>query len=259
MQQSYTLNNLLSDYAIALGILTVGSIAISRIVRFKSSLAHWFAVHAIANAFISYKTCYDVFNIFVEPETALYRPIEMGSIDYSNAIMLGALHLFHFVAFWNDITGEDIFHHVLFVGFNQLGIFWPLLMWKNLQWGPIINGFNFFTCGLPGGIDYACLSVLKEMKTRASMDNKEEKAAVTKFIVKHKNIQAFVNVWIRAPGIVSMCALSLFEARRNWAKVPAAGRVIPILAFFILGYNALHYMERVVASAGLKADFKGTC
>jgi hypothetical protein len=44
------------------------------------------------------------------------------------------------------MTPADWFHHIVFVGFNQLSVFWPLIGgWQTLQWGSIINAMNFFT------------------------------------------------------------------------------------------------------------------
>ena len=76
---------------------------------------------------------------------------------------------------------------------------------------------------------------------------------------QHKRIQAMINVWLRAPGIISAVALCLFEGQRNWDKAPVAGRVIPWICFVLIGYNGIHYMEAVVLSTGrFDKDFKGT-
>eukprot|EP00949_MAST-11_sp_MAST-11-sp1_P001044 g1044.t1 len=253
----YQLSNLSSDYALAFSILFFADFAVMRRI-FKSSMARWFALHAVANAFIAYQTAGDVYNIFRRPEAALYLYVmgedDRAKIDYSNTVMLGALHMYHFLMFWKDITREDIFHHVLFVVFNQAAIFWPVIFRRDWTWGSVINGFNFFTCGLPGGIDYAFLSLLKEKKERHDKD-------VKTLIMKHKRTQAFINVWLRAPGILMCCSISGFECARNWhtTKDDMAAKTIPLLAMMILGYNALHYLERVVASAGKKAEFRGSC
>lgn len=73
------------------------------------------------------------------------------------------------------------------------------------------------------------------------------------------NHQAAINVWVRCPGIIMAVTIILFESLRHWEKTPAAGKSIPIIAFVLIGYNGLHYMEQVVASAGKKVgDFRGT-
>ena len=42
-----------------------------------------------------------------DPEYALFRPIDLPPINYSNSIMIGALHIFHLVMYWKDITRDD--------------------------------------------------------------------------------------------------------------------------------------------------------
>ena len=134
-------------YALCFVILFVGGEIITRFFNVKDSKAHWYFTHALANAYISYCTISDVFYCFQQPEIALFRPIEMDSINYTGAIMLGALHLYHTIAYWSEITAADVFHHVTFVPFNQIAIFWPILAnWESmgLQWGSNINMINFF-------------------------------------------------------------------------------------------------------------------
>ena len=205
------------------------------------------SMNLLANAYISYCTISDVFYTFQEPEVALFRPIEMDSINYTGAIMLGALHAYHTVAYWSEITAADVFHHVTFVPFNQIAIFWPVLAnWESmgLQWGSNINMINFFTCGLPGGLDYLFLGLVKNKK----MDK-----------MTHKRLQAIINAWLRGPGIIASVTVCLFEGLRNWEKSPTGGKVIPIICFVLIGYNGIHYMERVVLSAGKNVDgFRGT-
>ena len=153
-----------------------------------------------------------------------------------NSIMIGALHIFHLVMYWKDITRDDLFHHLLFVTFNQCAQFYPILSgWKVYQWGSALNAINFFACGLPGGLDYFFLGLTKIGKMQR---------------LTHKRLQAVINVWLRCPGIFSSVSISLFESYRNYKNVPFSGVVIAHVCFVLIGYNAIHYMERVVLSAG---------
>ena len=130
----------------------------------------------------------DVFNVF-GAEYALFRPIGLPPINYSNSIMIGALHIFHLVMYSKDITRDDLFHHLLFVTFNQCAQFYPILSgWKVYQWGSALNAINFFACGLPGGLDYFFLGLTKIGKMQR---------------LTHKRLQAVINVWLRCPGIFS--------------------------------------------------------
>jgi hypothetical protein len=236
---AYGLVDLAQDYLLAFGVLSIGSQLITRAFipwlrqgkaaeeREKEIEKHpseppaqWCFVHALANVFITWASAYDVVNVFADPERALFRSRDDPEINYRVAAMIGAVHAFHAPAF-PSVTG-----------------------WTALQWGSAINMLNFFVCGLPGGCDYFLLGLVKEGRLS---------------YLKHKRHQAMLNVWIRCPGMLTSVAIILFEAMRQWEHTPLGGKVIPILAFVLLGYNALHYMEQVVASAGKKVeDFRGT-
>lgn len=262
---AYGLVDLAQDYLLAFGVLSIGSQLITRAFipwlrqgkaaeeREKEIEKHpseppaqWCFVHALANVFITWASAYDVVNVFADPERALFRSRDDPEINYRVAAMIGAVHAFH--ALFYRLSPADIFHHLAFVIFNQVAIFWPAFPsvtgWTALQWGSAINMLNFFVCGLPGGCDYFLLGLVKEGRLS---------------YLKHKRHQAMLNVWIRCPGMLTSVAIILFEAMRQWEHTPLGGKVIPILAFVLLGYNALHYMEQVVASAGKKVeDFRGT-
>ena len=185
----YTLEQLAWDYALCFLLLAVATQASRSLL--KNADARWYFVHASANAFITLYSLSDVVHVFVDPNTAFIRPASASSINYKVAAMIGAVHAFH--ALFYTLTPADIFHHVAFVIFNQVAIFWPTLAgWEashSMQWGSVINAINFFVCGLPGGIDYLCLCGVKD-----KLLSRE----------RHKKIQAALNVWCRCPGIVVM-------------------------------------------------------
>ena len=242
---TYTIEKLVRHYVVCYIILIIGYNVLSKVFKVRDSKAHWYFLHSIGNAYICMVTLSDVFNVFIEPEYALFRPIELSPINYSNSIMIGAMHSFHLIAYWKDITKDDLFHHLLFVTFNQAAQFYPFLSgWESFQWGSALNAINFFACGLPGGLDYFFLGLTKINK----MDR-----------LTHKRLQAIINVWLRCPGIFGSVSISLFESYRNYGKVPFSGVVISHCCFVLIGYNAIHYMERVVLSAGRNLkDFRGT-
>jgi hypothetical protein len=98
----------------------------------------WFALHACANFLIALVTLNDLVNTVLEPEWAVFRPTSAGHIDWTNAVILGCIHLYHMVFF--KCNSADWFHHLLFVPFNQLAFFWPCLYWGDaLRWGSAIN------------------------------------------------------------------------------------------------------------------------
>ncbi len=246
MAAAYGLSDAVADYALCFALLTAGA-HVARTYVWDAD-ARWFLVHAAGNAFITWHSVGDVVDTFARPDVALFRPAGPAhAINYKVVAMIGAIHLFH--ALFYKLTPADIFHHVAFVIFNQIAIFWPMIAgWEashNMQWGSAINAVNFFVCGLPGGLDYLCLCWVK--------DGHMSRA-------RHKTVQAALNVWCRCPGIIAFVTVIFFECRRHWDGVPLGAHVICTTTFLLIGYNALHYMEAVVASAGKKVEeFRGTC
>jgi hypothetical protein len=71
----------------------------------------------------------------------------------------------------------DWFHHILFCGtLVPIGLISP---------NPIVNVFCFFLSGLPGGIDYVMLALVKHGKLSREVE---------------KIWNARINVWLRSPG-----------------------------------------------------------
>jgi hypothetical protein len=136
---------MLQAYAVFMSFLFIAS-QVLRLAGFKDDMSHWFALHAVANAYITFVTFGDVYNSFKEPDWAVYRPVTANNIDWTNAAMLGSIHLYHMLFY--KCNAADWFHHLLFVPFNQLAYFWPHLFWAHGQtWGSAINMQQFFVCG----------------------------------------------------------------------------------------------------------------
>jgi len=230
------------EYAICFGILAL----IDVVLRSSGVMegAHWFAMHALANFGIAYLTFGSVARVFSDPEHALYKDIGDSDEDWSNAAMLGTLHVYHLVRY-TKLSAADLFHHLAFIPFNQLAVHWPHIStsmggaWKvwGKKWGPLVNAQHFFVCGLPGALDYLCLALVKQ-------------GLLGK--LRHKHLQAKINVWMRAPGILATVAIHLFELNRAWSRepdrIPFSAILIGIVNVALIGWNALYYMERVVAA-----------
>jgi hypothetical protein len=61
----------------------------------------------------------------------------------------------------------------------------------------------------------------------------------------------FVDALSDAVSAMLLAALQmLFETMRQWDKVPTSAHAIALVDFFLIGFNGLYYMERVVESTG---------
>ena len=90
---------------------------------------------------------------------------------------MGAVHAYHLLAF-KDLTLDDWVHHLVFGG----TICFVGLVFNS---GPLLSVLAFFLSGLPGGLDYLMLTLVKhELMERLT----------------EKRWNARINVWIRSPG-----------------------------------------------------------
>ena len=111
--------------------------------------ARWFQLHAAVNFVILTIIYKDVISLIANPLNIRYidNPVEIYYIVY--------LHIYHMMMFKN--TMMDYFHHVVFVLFGAL----PVYYFYNFN---IIRLSTFVGCGLPGLIEYTTLSLVKNEK-----------------------------------------------------------------------------------------------
>eukprot|EP00760_Papus_ankaliazontas_P004356 PhM_4_TR11828/c0_g1_i1/m.7951 len=191
----------------------------------RSNKAHWFLVHSFANAFVVVLAAPDVFYTLIDPVTSLNISScddrLLACNDYVTCIAL-AVHLYHVIAYRN-LTADDWFHH---------GLFCTTIIPMHFMfcWGVWANTLPFFISGLPGGIDYLLLALVKLHKMQS---------------LTEKRINAFLNMWIRAPGIISVCVINYCAYQHIDHHIPA---VVCFAGYALVVFNAQYYSERVIAS-----------
>jgi hypothetical protein len=178
----------------------------------------WFLVHFFGNMVITGYALPDVLH-------ALQYPLEAlgGSYAIEPTIIAIILHIYHLL-FYTDVSWDDIVHHFGFVA--TLGS--VALVWS---WGPASNMMLFFMCGLPGGLDYLLLALVK-----------------LKFInsITEKWINTYINLYIRSPGIL-LTAFLLFV---NMFAVHGIPIYIVCGTLGLMCFNAQYYLGRVIFSFG---------
>ena len=118
--------------------------------RLFGTAARWFQLHSAINGIITYIIWNDVYLLVNDPIKNVKSMISIMELYY-----IVFLHMYHFLFFKN--TKMDYFHHIIFVGFGTIPIYY--LYDKN-----IIRLTTFVGCGLPGCIEYLTLTFVKNNK-----------------------------------------------------------------------------------------------
>lgn len=181
--------------------------------------ARWLSIHAVGNAIVVCLSTADTLKTFSNPAASVDG---LGSLQAILCVL--AIHLYHLMAF--PCTAEDYFHHFVFAG-----VLCPLGLLIKI--GPVMNAVSFFICGLPGGMDYVMLVLVKH----GYMDSLTE-----------KRYNARINVWIRSPGLL-FCAFCAWTASLSPDRPPSIPLVIGAI---LVAFNGQYYMQMVVGNTFIK-------
>jgi len=189
--------------------------------------SRWFFLHAIANAIVVITALPALRAVASDPIHAL------DGVKYADRSIFGAasvwpltiinsVHVYHMVGGFK-LTPADYFHHLLFI---------PTLGFPGqfFSWGPLANWQAFFISGLPGGIDYLLLGLCKV----GMVDHMLE-----------KRVNANLNIWLRAPGIVVSAALLYQALLTGHHMVPLWAAYLQLLLPI---YNAMYFCKQAVAN-----------
>ena len=168
---------------------------------------------------------FDIMDTAVHTDASFFGSASRWPLTIANSV-----HLYHMVGGFS-LSSADYFHHLMFI--PTLG-----LSGQVFSWGAGANWQAFYISGLPGGIDYFLLGLIK-VKMLEPM--------------KEKRINANLNTWLRAPGIL-MTTILLFASLRAGVhlkpgQAPTSAPVWAIVMQLILPpYNALYYGKQAVAN-----------
>lgn len=179
----------------------------------------YYLIHSIHNAFIVYYTWSDIVNTFIN-----FQHLPTFAPNYDAAALCFALHVYHIIMYWRAFRFDDWLHHIIMIAVAlPLGVFLP---------SSTLLGFSlFFTTGLPGGIDYFMLYLVRNGILMR---------------IREKQANTFLNVWIRGPGCVAQ-ATAAFVYLLSYGQMlhPAVFWLacIPPLTNY---WNGMYFMEQVV-------------
>jgi hypothetical protein len=177
----------------------------------------WVLIHGIVNGFVVCFTVSDTWNYFACP-TCIHQSENAYAVIY-----VLVLHIYHLVCF--TCQRLDYIHH--FVMCSLLGI--PLYV-QGHEMFAYTNFILFFTCGLPGGIDYYNMY-------RVYTDALSVKA--------EKRINVRLNMWLRSPGILFGCSVLWLNMLRGTTSFFYG---LPVILALI--WNAQYFAQEVCISYG---------
>jgi len=215
------------------GSLPPASLLLGRVAR----QARWFSVHSFANLLVVATSIKSVLVVMKDPFNAMDSRIYhdrsvFGSASPWPIYIVNAVHVYHMLAFRN-LTSADYFHHLMFiptVGF--LG--------QTYEWGALRNFLCFFISGLPGGVDYLMLTLVKHKQID---------------VMLQKRMCAAINVWLRNPGITYEVAIMWMAWLYERSTVPPA---VILLVASLSWFNAQYYNKQAVANYAIAHVFGRT-
>jgi hypothetical protein len=180
-----------------------------------TNTARWFLLHSIVNMIVVYYAVDDV-KLCIQNSGECYKmPWNENSIKVYNYAFL--LHIYHCVFF--KLTKDDIVHHTLMVGI--CGTLCYLLQ-------SILSSLAlFFLSGLPGGIDYFLLYLVKKNRLKSIVE---------------KNMYTILSAYFRSPG----CILTTFIGLNGVTDYYNNGRyyklILLISTLSLIFWNGQYYL-----------------
>lgn len=181
----------------------------------------YFLSHSIVNFVIVYLTYQDTIITIKQPSMSMSLPYS----NLPNYIQL-AFHTIHCLVDYKNLSLTDWLHHLL----SSMLIGGITTIYT---YGPLLNYAMFFINGLPGGIDYMLLFLVKQ-----------------NYIAKitEKYINRYLNMYIRLPGLMLWLGIS-------WVCYCDKKFLMPFwvlfLHFIFIGGNAIYFADKVVFNLGV--------
>ena len=160
-------------------------------------------------------------------------------ISLEAVIITYSLHIYHIINYFNKLIFDDWLHHILMCLFAL-----PLCI--IIDCGSLTGYSLFFLTGLPGGIDYFLLFLVKNN-------------IINKFT--EKKINRYLNLWIRCPGCISFTTIGILTTINNYDILINKNKNKYVLYFilisnFLVYWNGLYYMSRVLENYVINKKLK---
>eukprot|EP00055_Hartaetosiga_balthica_P004637 m.12498 g.12498 ORF g.12498 m.12498 type:complete len:287 (+) comp4004_c0_seq1:166-1026(+) len=209
----------------------------------KSSATRYFSIHVLVNAYVVAVHFKDVIGAYTTFQNAY-----LGPTDTRGSIAIFSLHLYHIVFFQPLDTVDWIHHIVMVVVMLPLGYL--------LAPGYMLGHGCFYASGLPGGIDYLLLVLVK-----CNVISK----------MQEKTWNVWIQNWLRSPGCLIQAWLTYQNYTTAVARIadpslpnrlptstrpvidasiyaPTLGLLNSCVVFLSFYWNGQYFLERVIRS-----------
>lgn len=188
--------------------------------RYIIDKARYFFLHVIFNLWVTYIVFNDSLSLICNPESGLDNEYNYSAILSTSAI--SSFHLYHYLCFTNLSFDEYIHHLVSCLLVPAIAVILP--------WGRLPSLCNIGMCGIPGGIDYFLLFLVKYN-------------IISK--MTEKNLNRWLNLIIRWPIMYTMAYIFFLNINKiNYLIY----KIFGILGTFLHVINAIYYCERVIGN-----------
>jgi hypothetical protein len=205
----------LINISILISTFSITDLILSRYTQLEGI---YYLLHSIHNAGIVYLTGSEVVNSLTN-----FNYILNGTKNLIALQLVVALHMYHIMLYFRKLRFDDWLHHIL-----MIGVALPIGGYVDSK--SLLGYSLFFTTGLPGGIDYFLLFL-----TRNNLFNRN----------REKEINAWLNTWIRSPGCISHATLTVLLTSTNFESLSFTW-FCGILVAALTYWNGQYFMRQVV-------------
>ena len=189
---------------------------------FQDKKTRWYLIHSLVNGLVVILVLPDIRTVLSDP---VANGLTESYTDTPLAITVG-LHIFHCFTSYKTLSILDWAHHLI-------GNMLVCALCFPFHYGPLVNWAAFFVCGFPGGIDYFLLFLCRI----GAMEP-----------IQEKRVNRVLNMYIRAPGIISFVSFAYCSLRAGLTSVPTYALVAQGI---LNGMNGLYFADRVVANTAI--------
>ena len=186
-------------------------------------LRHTKSPYYIAHIIVNFTICVIAFSDLVYIITDTASALRETNVNSWTMDICNALHFYHVFAF-TDLRFVDYLHHVIMV-------FFCMPLFYAAEYGPIANYNMFFVSGLPGGLDYIMLYLVRAKKLRK---------------IQEKRWNTSINVWIRGPFLLGSVFFSHVQMMMLWDDLTRSQIICRIICQIVQFWNAMYFTESVV-------------